>query len=201
MILRLKKGIRPEDLGFKKDNLMFSKNSNFMYTYEYLILDPETYELYIDTGSDGLTGNKELIKLFDLFNLGYVELVSGNDNEKVVDDYCINDYYTTQQLIRREQRNREVYLPAVDSETEEKIDIFNHNIKERLEAIIQQKQDNGIFVPNLDEISGELHIENINQNNRYYESISCDGPICDWDSNERLECWTRDGEDMYKGNR
>ena len=197
MILRLRKGIRPENLGFKKDNLMFSKNSNFMYTYEFLILDPETNEIYIDTGSDGLNGNKELIKLFDLFNLGYVELVSGNDNEKVVDDYRINDYYTT----TKERRNREVYLPAVDSETEEKIDIFRHDIKEKLEAILQQKQDNGIFVPNLDEISGELNIENVNQNNRYYESITGDIPTYHWESDEALDCWIRDKEDRYKGNR
>ncbi len=101
-------------------------------------------------------------------------------------------------LISREERNREVYLPAVDSETGEKINIFRDAMKTKLELILQQKEDNGIFVPNLDEISGELNIENRNQNNRYYESISGDIPTYGWDSDTG---WTRDREDRYKGNR
>lgn len=65
-----------KELGFVKDpGIQFpDKNGNYYagFTYEFLSIDPIDRTITMASGWDGVNGDEELLKFYELVKLGYV---------------------------------------------------------------------------------------------------------------------------------
>lgn len=64
-----------ERFGFINDDGYQDEYGDAMYSYEFLLISPNTRDLCICTGCDELFGDKEIIKLYDLIQADLVEKV------------------------------------------------------------------------------------------------------------------------------